>query len=73
MPGHELRAVARPSDFMLTHLALFAVEDEDNVKTWAACFDATLQVTLLERAVGDRQEGWTARTAGGLRLPGANH
>lgn len=45
VPGHELRAVARPSDFMLTHLALFAAEDEDNVKTWGACFDATLEVS----------------------------
>lgn len=44
VPGHELRAVARPSDFMLTHLALFGAEDEDNVATWAACFDATLEV-----------------------------
>jgi hypothetical protein len=46
VPGHELRAVARPSDFMLTHLALFGAEDEDNVATWAACFDATLEVTF---------------------------
>ena len=44
VPGHELRAVARPSDFMLTHLALFGAEDKDNAATWAACFDATLQV-----------------------------
>ena len=44
VPGHKLHGIARPSDFMLTHLSMFAAEDRDNVATWAACFDATLQV-----------------------------
>ncbi len=42
-PGHALHAVARPSDFLLSHLALFAKEDEAHADIWAACMEATLQ------------------------------
>ena len=42
--GHKLRAVARSSDFLPSHLALFAEEDTAHAATWTACLDATLQV-----------------------------
>ncbi len=50
-PGHALHAVARPSDFLLSHLALFAAEDEAHASTWTACLEATLQVSVLSQLI----------------------
>ena len=43
-PKSRFYAISRPSDYMLTHLKLFAEEDADRGTQWAAVLEATVKV-----------------------------